>query len=278
VIVALCFTSAFVARSQTSSQSVRDKSAHQKNIQFDSTQGKQAFASTCGGCHGLDGKGGERAPSIADRPSVQQLTDAQISHIIQNGKPGTGMPAFHTLTDVQVKSIVAYVRTLQGARQASRLPGDPARGKALFFGKAECSRCHMVAGHGGFIGADLSEYARTRDVNETRSAIVDPAANKSGQVHLVTATTSNGDRFVGRIRNEDNFSLQLQELNGTFHLLLKSDMKGIVSDSQPLMPSDYGSTLAPQELNDIISYLMSVANTTGSNATKKDKDDDWEDQ
>jgi hypothetical protein len=31
-------------------------------------------------------------------------------------------------------------------------------------------------------------------------------------------------------------------------------------------------------LNDIISYLMSVANTTGSNATKKDKDDDWEDQ
>jgi cytochrome c oxidase cbb3-type subunit III len=239
--------------------------------------GKQAFASTCGGCHGLDGKGGERAPSIADRPSVQQLTDLQISHIIQNGKPGTGMPAFHTLTGPQVKSIVAYLRTLQGARQTVHLPGEPARGQTLFFGKAGCSSCHMVAGQGGFIGADLSECARTQDIEEIRSAIVNPASSKSAQVRLVTATLHNGDRFVGRIRNEDNFSLQLQEIDGTFHFFLKSDIKGIESNAQPLMPSDYGSTLAPEELNDIISYLMSVA-TTGSNAMKKDKDDDWEDQ
>jgi cytochrome c oxidase cbb3-type subunit III len=252
------------------------QNAGRKNASM--SAGKQAFASTCGGCHGLDGKGGERAPNIADRPSVQHLTDAQISHIIQNGKPGTGMPAFHTLTDAQVKSIVAYLRALQGAKRTAHLPGDPTRGQTLFFGKAGCSSCHMVAGQGGFIGADLSEYARTEGIEEIRTAIVDPASSKSGQVHLVTATLHNGDRFVGRIRNEDNFSLQLQELNGTFHLLLKSDIKSIESNSQPLMPSDYGSTLAPQELNDIISYLMSVANTTGSNATKKDKDDDWEDQ
>jgi cytochrome c oxidase cbb3-type subunit III len=240
-----------------------------------SVQGKQAFASTCGGCHGLDGKGGERAPNIADRPNVQRLTDAQISHIIENGIPGTGMPAFHTLAAAQVKSIVAYLRTLQGAGQTARLPGDPARGKTIFFGKTGCSSCHMIAGEGGFIASDLSEYARTRGIEEIRDVIVDPAKGKSGQVILLTVTTRDGKKIAGRVRNEDNFSLQLQSLDGTFHFLSKSEIQGMESTGNPLMPSDYRSMLSAQELNDLISYLMRVAGTNGSNSVKKH--DDWDD-
>ncbi len=240
-----------------------------------SAPGKQAFASTCSGCHGLDGKGGERAPNIAERPNVQRLTDAQISHIIENGITGTGMPAFHTLTAPQVKSIVAYLRTLQGATQTLRLPGDPAHGKTLFFDKAQCSSCHMVAGQGGFIASDLSEYARTRDLEEMRSAIIDPVKSNSGHVSMVTATTRDGDRLVGRVRNEDNFSLQLQAMDGTFHFLLKSDIQTVEADPQPLMPSDYRSTLSAQELNDVIAYLMSVAGVDAT--TKPKKRDEFED-
>ncbi len=62
-----------------------------------STRGKQTFTSTCAGCHGLDGRGGERAPNIAENPKVLRFSDAQISLIIENGVPGTGMPAFHSL-------------------------------------------------------------------------------------------------------------------------------------------------------------------------------------
>lgn len=244
------------------------QSLPQKNVNSALTQGKRTFASTCGGCHGLDGKGGERAPNIADRPNVQRLTDAQISHIIENGVPGTGMPAFRTLTAPQVKSIVAYLRTLQGAGQATRLPGDPARGKIVFFGKAGCSSCHMVAGDGGFIASDLSEYARTHDIDDMRSAIIDPAKSNSGRVRLVTATTRDGDRLVGRVRNEDNFSLQLQTLDGTFHFLSKADVQAVEPNAQPLMPSDYRSTLSAQELNDVIAYLMSAA---GVDVTVKPK-------
>src|ERR1700756_3164662 len=77
------------------SQAPRQNPAH--NSKIASTKGKQTFASTCAGCHGLDGRGGERAPSIAERARVQRFSDAQISHIIENGVPGTGMPAFHSL-------------------------------------------------------------------------------------------------------------------------------------------------------------------------------------
>src|SRR5580704_10405193 len=100
----------------------------QKNSKLPSTRGRQVFASTCANCHGLDGRGGERAPNIVERASVQRLSDAQISHIIEKGVPGTGMPAFHSLERSDMEAIVAYLRTLQGSKRTPTLPGDPVRG------------------------------------------------------------------------------------------------------------------------------------------------------
>ena len=235
----------------------------QKSVKSVSTRGKQTFASTCAACHGLDGRGGERAPNIAENPKVQQLSDAQISRIVENGVAGTGMPAFHSLARPDVQAVVTYLRSLQGAKNqgAKRkvaLPGDPHRGEAIFFGKAGCSGCHMADGKGGFIASDLSGYARSHAVEQIRSALTNPTLGNDRQAQLATVIVRSGEKVVGRIRNEDNFSLQLQTLDGTFFFLDKSDLVRLDS-SQTLMPSDYGSTLSSDELNDVISYLMRVA-------------------
>ena len=249
--------------------------ASQKNARPTSTRGKQTFASTCANCHGLDGRGAERAPNIVENPKVQRLSDVQIAHIIENGIPGTGMPAFHSFEATDVKAVVTYLRTLQGTRQTVKLPGDPVRGEALFFGKTGCSACHMIAGKGGFIASDLSKYARTHDVEQIRGAITTPALASDRQPRLVTATIRGGEKVVGRIRNEDNFSLQLQMLDGTFHFVTKSDLEALEYNSQPLMPADYSSTLNPNELNDVVSYLMKVAGASAAGTPKKA--DEWED-
>ncbi len=246
----------------------------QKNAKLVSTRGKQTFASTCAGCHGLDGRGGERAPDIAERAHVQRLSDAQISHIIENGVPGTGMPAFHSLQHSDVQAIVAYLRILQGKKKTLELPGDPDRGETIFFGKAGCSGCHMVAGKGGFIASDLSTYASTHGVEQIRSAIVSRNPDTNQRARLVTATTRGGEKMVGRVRNEDNFSLQLQTLDGTFFFVPKSDLKGLEYSPEALMPSDYSSTLSPQDLNDVVSYLMRVASAGEAVAAKKSRDDE----
>jgi cytochrome c oxidase cbb3-type subunit 3 len=246
----------------------------QKTVKQVSTRGKQTFASTCANCHGLDGRGGERAPNIAENAKVQRLSDAQIAHIVENGVPGTGMPAFHSLETTDVKAVVTYLRTLQGTKQMVKLPGDPVRGEAIFSGKAGCSSCHMIAGKGGFIASDLSAYARTHTAEQIQSAITTPAPANDRQARLVTATIHGGEKVVGRIRNEDNFSLQLQTLDGVFYFVTKSQLESLQYNSQTLMPSDYSSTLSPIELNDVISYLMKVANVGGSRTPKKA--DDWE--
>src|SRR6185312_1093327 len=138
--------------------------------------------------------------------------------------------------------------------QTAPLPGDPKAGEALFFGSAQCSSCHMASGRGGFIAPELSTYGQNHSVEQIKSAIVNPAARESIRP-LVTATTSNGESYQGIIRNEDNFSLQLQSEDGAFHFLSKADLKTIERGHDSIMPSDYSSRLSAAQLNNIVSYL-----------------------
>jgi cytochrome c oxidase cbb3-type subunit 3 len=239
--------------------------------------GRQIFENRCSGCHGLDGRGGERAPDIASQPAARHRSDAAIAHTIRAGIPSVGMPASPTLDDSTLRSLVAYVRFLQGQTSVAKLPGDPARGKSLFFGKARCSECHTLAGSGGFLASDLSSYARNHGSDEIRQAIVNPT--KAGRALALTAvTTGDGNRYSGVARNEDNFSLQLQSPDGAFHLFQKSELASITRENRSLMPSDYLSTLSPIELNDLIAFLMSANGGKAPRATKKTFKEDEENE
>jgi hypothetical protein len=58
-------------------------------------------------------------------------------------------------------------------------------------------------------------------------------------------------------------------LDGRFYFVDKSDLAGLEFGSQLLMPSDYGSTLSSEELNDLVSYLMRVANVKSGEAVDR---------
>jgi cytochrome c oxidase cbb3-type subunit 3 len=231
--------------------------------------GGQVFASQCAACHGLDGKGGERAPDIATSAKTQRRSDEELFRIIQTGVPGTGMPAFSSLSQEDTRSLIAQVRSLQGRVDDAALPGDDRKGRFLFYGKARCAQCHMVAGTGGYIAGDLTAHGANRSVEDLRSAIVKPssvARPGSGRAEL---TTRDGRKYSGLVRNEDNFSVQLQTLDGAFHLFDKAEIGSLQRVAEPLMPTDYGSTLSAGELNDLISFLMATARKTRNAQPKK---------
>src|ERR1700721_1533025 len=139
--------------------------------------GAAIFASNCATCHGADGRGGEHAPGIATAPAVQHLMDRELAGIIRYGISGAGMPAFSSLKQQEVADVVSYLRVLQGRGDIVKLPGDPKQGEALFFGKAQCSDCHMVNGKGGFIGSELSAYGADAKPDQIRAIILDPDKN-----------------------------------------------------------------------------------------------------
>src|SRR5215469_10477022 len=135
---------------------------------------KQTYERVCAACHGLDARGSERGPDIASRQEVVLKTDAELAQILANGKPAGGMPSFSSLGVAKLSAMVAYLRTLQGRGKGLALPGDPERGRVLFFGKAKCSQCHSVAGQGGFFAPDLATFDGKLVGNELRSKILSP--------------------------------------------------------------------------------------------------------
>lgn len=217
---------------------------------------KASFDSICASCHGLDARGGERGPDIASRPEVANKTDAELTEILKLGKPLTGMPAFSFLGPAKSAELVAYLRTLQGRGVGASLPGDPAQGQTLFFGKAKCSECHMVSGQGGFFARDLSTYAARLGAQQVREKILDPYKDLDPRRGLVTVVLRNSASISGAVRNEDNFSLQMQTPDGAFHLLNKSEIQSQTYIGRSAMPSNYGTTLSPAEMNNIVSYLL----------------------
>jgi cytochrome c oxidase cbb3-type subunit 3 len=219
------------------------------------TPGQAIFSATCASCHGLDGHGGEHAPDIATAPRIQAISEQLLEKIVRDGIPAAGMPGFGLkLGDKQIAEVLRYLRVLQGKGQTVALPGDPARGREIFFGSARCGGCHMVTGQGGFIGADLSAYGANHDEAEIRTAIVKP-----GNQGTVSVTTREGRKYFGLVRNKDNFSLQIQTADGKFHFFDKQDLIHVERPSQPLMPETYGTQLSKSELDDLISYLMKAS-------------------
>lgn len=72
--------------------------------------GAELYARSCAGCHGGEGGGGS-GPALGAGSDAADLSDDQIAGVIEVG-PGT-MPAFDRLTDDQIASLVAFLRTLQ---------------------------------------------------------------------------------------------------------------------------------------------------------------------
>jgi cytochrome c oxidase cbb3-type subunit 3 len=230
--------------------------------------GKQVLNSSCGTCHGLDGRGGQHAPNIATKPETLRLTDAELFRIVHDGSRSTDMPSFGSSLDTsQISAVVSYLRVLQGGQRAERLPGNPRAGEVLFSGKAGCAECHMVAGAGGFIAGDLTDFARSHPADAIREAITKPGKSPDPRARAAFVVTRDSIEFKGLVRNEDNFSLQLQSRDGTFHFIRKSDVQQFGYQPEPLMPADYASRLSPRELNDLISFLMRSARGKQVNAT-----------
>ncbi|MBV9267120.1 MAG: c-type cytochrome [Acidobacteriaceae bacterium] len=222
--------------------------------------GQQFFSSACASCHGLDGRGGEHAPNIATDANVQALTDRDLVRIVRNGIPSAGMPGFgSSLDEAQLPAVVQYLRTLQGQRKAVLIGGNAEHGRKLFFGSAQCSSCHMIGGRGGFLGADLSSYVSGHGPDEIREAIVDPNKNLDPRHGAVVVTSRDGTKYTGMIRNEDNFSLQMQTDDGAFHFFDKSAVARIEHSARSLMPADYESKLGKQGVDDVIVFLLKAS-------------------
>jgi cytochrome c oxidase cbb3-type subunit 3 len=218
-------------------------------------EAKRNFQAVCASCHGLDGRGGERGPDLR-RAEVAGKSDAELMRILREGRTAAGMPSFKNYGAAKLAALVKYLRALDGRRAAAAIPGDPQRGKALFYGKANCADCHMVGGRGGFFAQELTAYAARREISEIRAAILSPNKDLDPRRGLIVVELADSSTLSGMARNEDNFSLQLQTRDGSFHLLNKRDIRKLTYAGVSPMPSDYSTSLSASEIDNLVSFLL----------------------
>src|SRR5262249_42452259 len=127
----------------------------------------------------------------------------------------------------------------------------------LFEGRANCLSCHRVSGRGSRRGPDLSNVGLKRSADMLLRSLLDPDAAMLPQTRPVRVVVQDGTIISGRRLNEDRYTIQLIDDSGRLVAIDKTRLKEYSVLKTALMPS-FKTTLAPQELADMVAYLLSL--------------------
>lgn len=225
-----------------------------------------AYRRLCAGCHAESATGTDRGPGLVNTRSLRARNTAAIRDLIRNGTKG-GMPAF-PLPDSELDALAGAIREWNQSLFDAAPAGDVAAGQRLFH--AQCAGCHMVRGVGGSNGPDLSDIARALTQRELEQTLDQPNARR-GQKNssscppwafcpdepwaVVNVRLRNGSPLRGFARSRGPRDLQLQTLDGKFHLLTDAEYLSIETEPNSLMPAWKGS---PAERRNLVAYLATL--------------------
>jgi cytochrome c oxidase cbb3-type subunit III len=241
--------------------------------------GESQFRANCAFCHGLGAHGGGRGPDLTRAQKMHGSADGDLFRTINQGVPGTAMPPNGAtqqgvgMTEEEVWQVITYIRSVE-KKAPLAASGDAAHGKALFYGSAACSTCHMIGGKGGRLGPDLSTTGSARATEYLVDSVRNPSRRLaqgigeamkefSQEYETVTVVDAGGQKFQGVVLNEDNFTLQMMDTREQLHLFEKGKLRSFEKTRESLMPAYDGKMLPEKDLQDIVAYMLAVGAASG---------------
>ncbi len=101
--------------------------------------GAKFYATNCGSCHGINGRGTGNIPALA-RGATQGAPDGEVFWFITTGSVNNGMPSWATLPEVRT---MADRCLLEVSQELIERPNDPNR---ICQPEAGCDECSVAAG------------------------------------------------------------------------------------------------------------------------------------
>jgi len=92
----------------------------------DPQRGAEAYRTYCSSCHGVDGRGGNKASSIVDPAYLALVSDQELRTIVIAGRPELGAPDWRSdvegrpMSAEEVSDVVAWLSS-----HRSKFPGQP---------------------------------------------------------------------------------------------------------------------------------------------------------
>jgi putative heme-binding domain-containing protein len=226
-------------------------------------EGKRLYDGLCQDCHGVNGTGDE-APALNHPLGAD---DAALHKLIRDGAPERGMPRVRRMTEEEAAELVSYVRTL-GRSGPATVAGNAERGRAVYQ-RLDCATCHTISGQGGVFGPELTRVGQRRAPNYLRQAVLEPGKLRSkGALGIlmngfseylpVSVVEKNGRETRGLRINEDSFTIQVRDANGTLYSFRKTDVVNVDKQfGRSLMPN-YKDRLSGADTDDLVAYLLSL--------------------
>jgi putative heme-binding domain-containing protein len=143
-------------------------------------------------------------------------------------------------------------------KAVAAVTGDPAKGRAIFFGpEARCSVCHSFRGEGGHVAPDLSPQTE-RDPEAVLRDIVEPNAAINPEFVTYVVQLTNGDTVNGVVLSQDADQIVLVDAEAKERPFPRSKIRQFRASALSLMPEGF-KKLGDEKLRDLVAYLCTPA-------------------
>jgi putative heme-binding domain-containing protein len=135
--------------------------------------------------------------------------------------------------------------------------GDAARGEVVFR-RAECLKCHSIAGAGGRVGPDLISIGASAPVDYLIESILDPSNKIKENFHSLKVATDAGLVYSGvKVRQSDQ-DLVLRDVDDREIVIPLDTIEGTPQPGLSLMPVGLADALTRGELIDVVRFMSEL--------------------
>jgi putative membrane-bound dehydrogenase-like protein len=182
-----------------------------------------------------------------------QIDAARRTVLTQHANPRIAERAAAVFGATDAAGRQAVVRDYLQA--VASLRADPRRGGDVF--AQSCSACHRFGPvPGRAVGPDLAGV-KDRSPEYLIGHILDPNRAVEDRYLFYTANLADGRTAVGMLAAESAGSLTLMGLDGEEQVILRSELRSLISSGRSLMPEGLEAALDAQAMTDLVGFLAS---------------------
>lgn len=136
------------------------------------------------------------------------------------------------------------------------------RGRRLW--DKSCAKCHTLFGEGGKIGPDLTGAQRS-NLAYLLENVIDPSATLAPGFRMSTVALTDGRVIQGVILSKTEATWEVQTPTDKLSIDV-NDIDETADSTQSLMPEGLMDLLTPEEIRDLVAYLMSQSQVAPAEA------------
>jgi len=149
-------------------------------------------------------------------------------------------------------------KPLPSISQLVQLRGNAAAGKTVFAKAGTCATCHVVNGAGKEVGPNLSEIGKKLSREALFESILYPSASVSHNYETYVVETKKGDVVNGVMVSQTAAEVAVRGADAIVRTFRRTDIDTIARSPISIMPADLHKALTPQDLADLVDYLLSL--------------------